>query len=146
MESSNNLILNSLLKIIIPKSKDEKMHSADEVQFFDYIVKYDACIISELINHLRNIEKLSQEKYKSKFIDLREHQKEIVFKRYSKLEKIFFDKFLDKLLDCYYTNDKVLVGLGLDLNPPFPTGNDLETGDFSLLNPVKQRGEFFRKV
>ena len=101
MESSNILILNSLLKIIIPKSKDEKMPSADEVQFFDYIVKYDACIISELINHLRNIEKLSQEKYKSKFIDLREHQKEIVFKRYSKLEKIFFDKFLDKLLDCY---------------------------------------------
>ena len=70
MESSNNLILNSLLKIIIPKSKDEKMPSVDEVQFFDYIAKYDACIISELINHLRNIEKLSQEKYKSKFINI----------------------------------------------------------------------------
>ena len=73
-------------------------------------------------------------------------KKEIVFKRYSKLEKIFFDKFIEKLLDCYYTNDRVLVGLGLDLNPPFPTGNDVETGDFSLLNPVKQRGEFFRKA
>ena len=57
-----------------------------------------------------------------------------------------FDKFLEKLLDCYYTNDKVLVGLGLELRPPFPDGNDIETGDLSLLNPVIQRGNFLRKV
>ena len=146
MKTSDILILNSLLKIIIPKSKDGKMPSASEIGFFEYIAQYDSKIISEIIKHLNNINKLSHEKYKSEFIDLPEYQKEIIFKRYSKTEKIFMNKILEKILDCYYTNDKVLVGLGLDPRPPFPVGNDIETGDLTLLNPVIQRGEFLRKV
>ena len=146
MKTSDILILNSLLKIIIPKSKDGKMPSASEIGFFEYIAQYDSYIIPEIIKHLKNINKLSQEKYKSEFIDLPEHEKDIIFKIISKTEKIFIDKILEKILDCYYTNDRVLVGLGLDPKPPFPVGNDIETGDLSLLNPVKQRGEIFRKA
>ena len=146
LKKNDELILNSLLKIVIPKSKDGEMPSACEIGFFEYIVQYDSEIISEIIKHLNNINKLSHKKYKSKFVDLPEHQKEIIFKRYSINEKLFMGKILQKILDCYYTNDKVLVGLGLNPRPPFPVGNDIETGDLSLLNPVKQRGEFMRKV
>ena len=79
MKKSDELILNSLLKIMIPKSKDGEMPSACEIGFFEYIAQYDSETISEITKHLNNINKLSDEKYKSKFVQLPEHKKEIIF-------------------------------------------------------------------
>ena len=53
-------------------------------------------------------------------------------------------QFSHQLMDCYYTNDRVLEGLGLEVKPPFPDGNIVESGDFKLLEPVIQRGKFMR--
>ena len=43
------------------------------------------------------------------------------------------------VLQCYYRDDRVLRSLGLELRPPFPSGYQLEQGDWSLLDPVKAR-------
>ena len=50
------------------------------------------------------------------------------------------------LLQCYYRNDEVLESLGMEARSPFPLGNDVEQGDWSLLDPVKARGPFYREV
>ena len=50
------------------------------------------------------------------------------------------------VLQCYYRDDRVLRSLGLELRPPFPQGYVLEQGDWSLLDPVKKRPPFWRKV
>lgn len=50
------------------------------------------------------------------------------------------------LLQCYYRNDQVLESLGLEARSPFPLGNEVEQGDWSLLDPVKARGSFYREV
>jgi hypothetical protein len=50
------------------------------------------------------------------------------------------------VLQCYYRDDRVLRSLGLELRPPFPKGYPLEQGDWSLLEPVKARPSFWRRV
>ncbi len=50
------------------------------------------------------------------------------------------------LLQCYYRNDQVLESLGLEARSPFPSGHEVEQGDWSLLDPVKARGKIYRAV
>jgi hypothetical protein len=48
------------------------------------------------------------------------------------------------ILQCYYRDDRVVRSLGLEPRPPFPKGHVLEQGDWSLLDPVRQRAKLWR--
>lgn len=50
------------------------------------------------------------------------------------------------ILLCYYRDDRVMRALGQEPRPPFPKGHVVEQGDWSLLDPVRQRAPFWRKV
>jgi hypothetical protein len=50
------------------------------------------------------------------------------------------------VLQCYYRDDRVMRALGQEPRSPFPKGHVVEQGDWSLLDPVKQRAPFWRKV
>ena len=47
---------------------------------------------------------------------------------------------------CYYRDDRVMTSLGMEARPPFPGGFDLEDGDWSLLDPVRNRAPMYRRV
>lgn len=48
------------------------------------------------------------------------------------------------VLQCYYRDDRVLVALGHEPRAPFPKGNVVPQGDWSLLEPVKARSALWR--
>ena len=48
------------------------------------------------------------------------------------------------VMQCYYRADPVLVSLGMEPRPPYPQGFEIEEGDWSLLEPVQQRGKIWR--
>jgi hypothetical protein len=50
------------------------------------------------------------------------------------------------VLQCYYRDDRVLRSLGLELRAPFPRGYTLKEGDWSLLDPVRQRAGTLRRA
>ena len=50
------------------------------------------------------------------------------------------------ILLCYYRDDRVMRSLGQEPRPPFPKGHTVEQGDWSLLDPVKARQPFYRRV
>jgi hypothetical protein len=50
------------------------------------------------------------------------------------------------ILLCYYRDDRVMRSLDMETRPPFPKGYEVEQGDWSLLDPVRQRAPFFRRV
>ncbi len=49
-------------------------------------------------------------------------------------------------VQCYYRDARVMLALNIDVRPPFPRGYVQEPNDFSLLEPVRRRGEIYRKV
>jgi hypothetical protein len=48
------------------------------------------------------------------------------------------------VLQCYYRDDRVLRGLGIEPVAPFPKGRPLEQGDWSLLDAVRGRPQMWR--
>jgi len=46
----------------------------------------------------------------------------------------------------YYEHPRVMEALGLEGRPPYPKGYELESSDFSLLDPVRRRAPLFRKA
>jgi hypothetical protein len=45
---------------------------------------------------------------------------------------------------AYYRDDRVLKSIGMEPRPPFPEGYEVPEGDWSLLEPVRQRGVIYR--
>ncbi len=50
------------------------------------------------------------------------------------------------VLQCYYRDDRVLRSLGIEQRAPFPKGHVLPEGDWSLLDPVRERGGQLRRA
>ena len=50
------------------------------------------------------------------------------------------------VLQCYYRDDRVIGALGLEPRPPFPRGYALWEGDWSLLDPVRNRPRMWRDL
>ena len=50
------------------------------------------------------------------------------------------------VLQCYYRDDRVIRSLGLEPGPPFPKGHNLEQGDWSLLDAMRNRPPMWRDV
>jgi hypothetical protein len=48
------------------------------------------------------------------------------------------------VMQSYYQDPRVLKAAGLSARPPFPLGHEVESGDWSLLEPVKARDPFYR--
>lgn len=49
-------------------------------------------------------------------------------------------------VQCYYRDARVMRALNIDVRPPFPAGYTQEPNDLSLLDPVRDRGELFRRA
>ena len=47
---------------------------------------------------------------------------------------------------CYYRDARVMRALNIEVRAPFPKGYIQEPNDLSLLEPVRQRGEIYRKL
>lgn len=47
---------------------------------------------------------------------------------------------------CYYRDERTMLSLGMQARPPFPLGFSVEEGDWSLLDPVRQRPPLYRAV
>lgn len=49
-------------------------------------------------------------------------------------------------VQCYYRDARVMRALNIEVRPPFPEGYEQEQNDLALLDPVRQRGEIYRKL
>jgi len=47
---------------------------------------------------------------------------------------------------AYYRDDRVLKSIVMEERPPFPKGYTVESGDLTLLDPVRQRGAIYRNA
>jgi len=47
-------------------------------------------------------------------------------------------------VQCYYRDDRVMQSLNMEPRPPYPRGFEVESGDWSLLDPVRARGRIYR--
>ena len=73
-------------------------------------------------------------------------KQEIVAAKWRAVERPALATLRRVILQCYYRDDRVVRALGREARPPFPKGNVLEQGDWSLLDPVRARPKMWRDV
>ena len=52
--------------------------------------------------------------------------------------------FVALVLQCYYRDARVMAAIGMQPRAPYPEGYEVEQGDWSLLDEVRQRDKFYR--
>jgi hypothetical protein len=57
-----------------------------------------------------------------------------------------FSSFLTHVMRAYYTDRRVLTQASAGAVPPFPAGNELDTDDWTILEPVYMRGTIWRST
>ena len=145
LSEKQRLTLSSLLDVIIPGSDDGRMPSAGELDFVTYLRSWAPEFVPKIIEGLKAFEELCASRITEDFTALTRHERQSLAEELSRTQPGLFERLHRHTLSCYYQDERVLAGLGLEPGPPFPRGNTIERGDLSLLNPVRARPKFYRE-
>jgi hypothetical protein len=139
-------VLDALLNLIIPSSGDGRMPGAAEMDFLGYLVGDESGFLPKLVQVLNAIVDAADSSHGKSFTEINESDQLDLVNSLRSSKGELFNRLTNQVMACYYQNDRVMRGLGLEPRPPFPKGNQVDEGDLSLLEPVRQRGEIWRKV
>jgi hypothetical protein len=133
-EERQNLLI--LVGLIIPANDEYGVPGADDPIIFAKILKSASDHHSELTGILAalDVEDLASEHLGHAAQTVRQSDPSGV----ALLEKL--------TVENYYSDDRVMRSLDMETRAPFPKGFDLEQGDMTLLDPVRERPVFYRKT
>ena len=137
--------IKSILNIIIPES--EGFPAAGELEIYNHIdnvLSKSPYLKRIFLEGLTCIHSISNEKFQKNFVSLNDFQKNNILEHIEVSKTDFFNALVLHTYNGYYTNKSVLSILGPHARPPQPLGYDLEEGDLSSLEIVKNRGKIYR--
>jgi hypothetical protein len=130
--------LAGLLDVIIPPSEDGRLPSAAEIDLVPYVQTYAAEFLPALVQVLDELD--------AQFLIFDRSERHSLVEELSKTQAEVFELILFHTFACYYQDERVHKGIGMEEGPPFPRGNTVEAGDLSLLDPVLEQPLGYRKV
>ncbi|KAF0101252.1 MAG: hypothetical protein FD144_2890 [Rhodospirillaceae bacterium] len=134
--------LRALAAIMIPASATYGVPGADDELIFADIVKSLERDTGDARTALRQLIALSG----GAFADLAPERRAEVAARFKQEGGAPLFALNRVVLLCYYRDDRVMRSLGQEPRSPFPKGHVVEQGDWSLLDPVRNRPPMWRRV
>ena len=132
--------LRCLVALMIPASAQHAVPGADDALIF-------ADILASLRPHailardaMAQLQALSQ----ACFADLAAAQQSALAQRFRSERRSLATLLVSVTVQCYYRDDRVMRSLDMEVRPPFPKGFEVEQGDWSLLDAVRQRPKMYR--
>jgi hypothetical protein len=147
-------VLNRLLDLMIPASFDGALPSAGSLDLYadtyaDRSRLGDGALVT-LREGLRALAAQALDREGMAFVDLDEPRAMRLVDAYRNVAPGFFGIFVTQSAARYYQHDRVMIALGLEPRPPWPAGNAVTEGDWSLLDAVRERaraqGNLYREV
>ncbi len=136
--------LHIIIDAMLPGDPELGMPSASTIDFDAYLGRHDLVdIVHEFVSMLN---KVCSDKFSLSFIDLDAAQKMQAINACKLVNVRVFSSLVGHLLRAYYTSPSVLIRIGAGSIPPFPQGNSLAQDDWSILEPVYERGQVYREV
>ncbi|MBL4603162.1 MAG: hypothetical protein JKY84_10465 [Emcibacteraceae bacterium] len=137
-------MIDILCDTILPGDEDLGLPSGAIIDIDRYIHRAD--IGAQVKEYGQLLDELSLEKFNEGFValdvGLRLEIVELSRRRNNRLSNII----IIHCMKAYYTDANVLKWLPAGAVPPFPAGNPLKEDDWSLLEPVYERGQAYRPV
>jgi hypothetical protein len=136
------------LKIIIdamlPGDSELEMPSASEIDFSLYLKQHRLENIA--VEFIKILNEVCKDEYAKAFIELGASQKLQAINACRLVNVRVFSAMVNHLLKAYYTAPCVLTKIGAGSVPPFPGGNAMSQDDWTILEPVFERGQVYREV
>ena len=139
-------ILAIVLDLIVPANTDGSKPSAAEVDVLGYIRKFESDTLDALGTELDRLDTEARTQHGQAFVSLEAHARQAIVDGIRLNDPRFMRTLALQTVTCYYQDDRVLEALGMEARPPFPKGYEVPTGDVSLLDPVRARGEIWRRA
>ena len=137
-------VLRQIAGILIPESDEYGVPGADDEAIFARILVLASERAESIRSEIEALQTRAKVRHDEGFLGLDGAQQTVLLRD----EKT--SRFLGRMIHCtataYYEDGRVLQSIDLKSTPPFPGGHEIEQGDWSLLEPVKARAPFYRRV
>ena len=137
-------LLDALLNLIIPPSDDGRLPGAAEFDVIGYIAATRPDTLRDITRSLEEADQTSSALHGCPFIELAADLQQSLIDDMREAQPEFLLSLAQDTVVMYYQQDRVLEGIGMEARTPYPEGYSVESGDLSLLDPVRQRGQIFR--
>ncbi len=136
--------LHVIIDALLPGDPELGVPNASSIDFDAYLERHDLVDLAhEFVKMLDNV---CSDKFSMSFIDLDATQKMQAINACKLVNVRVFSSLVTHLLRAYYTSQSVLMRIGAGSIPPFPQGNSLPQDDWSILEPVYERGQVYREA
>jgi hypothetical protein len=140
----HNETLKSILDCLIPASAPHNAPSGADDGIVDTYMEMIAAYKEILEAVLVGINEGANTFFGQTFIALSSEQKQEIMNGFKENEPEAFGLIASTLLKAYYQDPRVIGALGMQARAPFPLGFEVEQGDWSLLEPVRQKSKLYR--
>ena len=137
--------LDLLLNMIIPPNSERGMPGAAEVDLIAYVNEFAGDSLVPIQGELDALNEKSHDKFDISFSELAEADREALVEQLRSSRTWTAQSIVVQTMACYYQDDRVVAALGMEPGPPFPSGNEVVSGDLSLLDPVRKRPKLYRE-
>lgn len=133
-----------LADLMIPASADKRMPSASSLGLFDDLSDLPPATVSLFRAALDRLIGLAQQQHQARFEALNDSEAMVLVSEIKAADRRFFHEFQLQTAARYLRDDAVLPLIGLRPEPLWPKGNQVEPGDWSLLDVVRKRAPIYR--
>ncbi len=139
-------VLEILADMVVPASTEFGVPSAADPAIFAAILSDAARHHARLTAALSALEDTARQTHEAAFADLTAAQRDGLVATFREAQAADAQLIAALVTQCYYRDDRVVLSLGMELRPPHPLGYTVAEGDWSLLDPVRQRASFYRQT
>ena len=139
-------ILLILVDMIIPASVDFTLPSASDPQIFADLVNTAQRRRDEVRDALSALETVAYEEARSEFSKLDDKNRIVILELFRRTYVKAADLLATLTVQCYYRDSRVMRSLNMESRAPHPIGFEVNRGNWSLLDPVRNRTPNFRKL
>jgi len=136
--------VHTIIDSMLPGDSDLGLPSASFIDFDIYLKRHGQEPL--FMDFARILDRVCADRYCQIFPNLNPEQKIEAINACRSVNIKVFSAMVEHLFKAYYTNPFILKQIGAGAVPPFPHGNSLIGDDWSLLEPVYERGPIYREV
>ena len=138
--------LDVLMDLLIPASADGRMPAARTLRLYDNIATMRSRERTILGDGLAELDRRALAELGVAFAKLDEARAKALVDAMREEGSAFVQTFVAQTVGRYVSHPSVMPLLGLEVRPLWPQGNVVAEGDWSLLDVVREREKFYRKV
>jgi hypothetical protein len=136
------IVLRRLAGAMICASEELQIPGADDEVIFGHLLERANRVVATLRQGMDDF--FGQSGGTAKVAALNDADFNEVIETARQTRHVFLEILTPLVAQSYYSDPRILLSLNKEDRPPFPKGNTLEQGDWSLLDPVKKRNRVFR--